>query len=50
VGQLLALLRSSRVIARSLPHKHNTKNNRCCDDQRGADAAEIESARRNGFV
>ena len=45
----LALLRSSRVIARSLPRKQNTKNNRCCDDQRGTDAAKIESARRNGF-
>ena len=49
VGQLLALLMSSRVIARSLPRKQNTKNNRRCDDQGGADAAEIESARRNGF-
>ena len=45
----LALLRSSRVVARSLPRKQNTKNNRCCDDQRGTDAAKIESARRNGF-
>ena len=49
MGLLLALLRSSRVIARSLPRKQNTKKNECCDDQRGADAAEIESARRNGF-
>jgi hypothetical protein len=32
VGQLLALLMSSQVIARSLPRKQNTKNNRCCDD------------------
>ena len=37
------------MIARSLPRKQNTKKNECCDDQRGADAAEIESARRNGF-
>ena len=49
MGQLLALLRSSQVIACSLPRKQNTKKNECCDNQRGVDAAEIESARRKGF-
>jgi hypothetical protein len=37
------------VIACSLPRKQNTKKNECCDNQRGVDAAEIESARRKGF-
>ena len=37
------------MIARSMPRKQNKKNNRDRDDQRGADAAEIEPPRCDGF-